>query len=460
MIRLFHVFFPGRTLLLAATEGAVSALTLVLAVYLWFGRDTDMALRYDYGVIRIAFASLVFVMCMYYGDLYDSMVLRSFREVTSRIVQVLGTVCMVLAVIYYAYPAVQIGRGPMVTWVAISAVCLVLWRRLYVSLSISARLSDRSALLGDGPLVPALAAEISTRPEFSLHLVGYVAPQTSASAEMAGLPRMGTVGELEEIIRREDISRVIISMEDRRGQLPVEQLLHLKTQGVVIQDGSDVYEALTGKVPVRSLRLSWLLFSDGFRISRWTLIYKRAASIVLSSLGLVLALPVMAAIALAIRLDSTGPAIFKQQRVGKDGRRFTLWKFRSMRQHSDPNLPAQPDDERITRVGRWIRRCRLDELPQLFNILRGDMSLVGPRPFTPTAEEECAQRIPFYNQRWSIKPGATGWAQIMGGYCSTLDDNIEKLGYDLYYIKNISVGLDCLIVFHTIKILLLGRGAR
>jgi sugar transferase (PEP-CTERM system associated) len=460
MIRLFHVFFPGRTLLLAATEGLVSSLTLLLAVYLWFGRDTDLALRYDYGVMRIALASFVFILCMYYGDLYDSLVLRSFREVISRVVQVLGTVCIVLAAIYYAYPELEIGRGPMATWVVISAGCLVLWRRLYVSLSVSTQMSDRSALLGDGPLAPALVAEISTRPEFSLHLVGYIAPDTSTRAEMAGLRHMGTVGELEQVIQREDISRVIISMGDRRGQLPVERLLHLKTKGVVIQDGADVYERLTGKVPVRSLRLSWLLFSDGFRISRWTLTYKRAASIVLSLLGLVLALPVMAVVALAIRLDSAGRAIFKQKRVGKDGRTFTLWKFRSMREHADPNLPAQPDDERITRVGRWIRRCRLDELPQLFNILRGDMSLVGPRPFTPAAEEECAREIPFYNQRWSIKPGATGWAQIMGGYCSTLDDNVEKLGYDLYYIKNISIGLDCLIVFHTIKILLLGRGAR
>jgi len=446
--------------MLAATEGAVSALTLLLAMYLWFGKDTDLALRYDYGVMRIAFASFVFVLCMYYGDLYDSLVLRSFREVATRVVQVLGTVCIVLAVIYYAYPNVQIGRGPMATWVAISAVCLVLWRWLYTSLGASAKLSDRSVLLGDGPLVRALAAEIATRPEFSLHLVGYIAPQTSASAEMAGLPHMGTVGELEEIVGREDLSRVIISMEDRRGQLPVEQLLHLKTRGVRIQDGSDVYEAITGRIPVHSLRLSWLLFSDGFRISKGTLIYKRTVAIVISLFGLVLALPIMAAIALAIRLDSPGPIIFKQQRVGKGGRTFTLWKFRSMRENSDPNLPAQPGDERITRVGRWIRRCRLDELPQLFNILRGDMSLVGPRPFTPAAEEECARNIPFYNQRWSIEPGATGWAQIMGGYCSTLDDNIEKLGYDLYYIKNISVGLDCLILFHTIKILLLGRGAR
>ncbi len=459
MIKLFHVCFPGRTLLLAISEGMLSALTLLAAIYLWFGNNVDLALRYDYGALRILFASFVCVLCMYYYDLYDSLVVRSFREVAARMVQVLGTVCIVLAVIYYSYPAAQIGRGPMLTWVVVSGIALLLWRRGYVSVSTSAQLGERCILLGDGPLGKSLAEEIAARPEFGFHLAGYVS-QESWVEGAADLPRLGGIGELPEIVRREKISRVIVGMADRRGHLPVQELLGLKTHGIKIHDAPEIFEAVTGQVPVRWLQASWLLFSGGFRISRGILFYKRSLSCAVSLCGIALTAPLMALVAVLIRLDSPGPVIFRQKRIGKDGRPFTLFKFRSMREDADPARPALPDDERITRVGRWIRRCRIDELPQLFNILRGDMCLVGPRPFIPEAEARYAREIPFYSQRWSVPPGATGWAQIKKGYCSTLEDNVEKLGYDLFYIKNISPGLDCLILLHTIKILLLGRGAR
>src|ERR1035441_1975475 len=334
------------------------------------------------------------------------------------------------------------------------------WRRLYVLLAVSSQLRDRTLLLGDGPLAAPLADEISGRPEFGLHLLGYVGGQRTIQGSHSALPCLGTVEELSDVVRREEVSCVIISMGDRRGHLPVEALLSLKTHGVHVQDAPDFYEALTGKVPVSSLRLGWLLFSPGFQISRWILVYKRSASIVLSILGLIVSCPVMILVAAAIRLDSPGPVIFRQRRIGKGGRLFTLYKFRSMHLKSDDQRPAEEDDDRITRAGHWIRRFRLDELPQLFNILRGEMHFVGPRPCIPSAEEECAQKIPFYNQRWTARPGLTGWAQIKGGYCATLEENTEKLAYDLFYIKHMSIGLDCLILLQTIKILLLGRGAR
>jgi lipopolysaccharide/colanic/teichoic acid biosynthesis glycosyltransferase len=193
------------------------------------------------------------------------------------------------------------------------------------------------------------------------------------------------------------------------------------------------------------------------------LVYKRIFSIVLSLVALVFALPLMAIIAIAIRLDSRGPAIFRQKRMGRGGKIFTLYKFRSMHEGADRGggpHPAQQNDPRVTRVGRWIRPPRLDELPQLYNILRGDMYFVGPRPFVPVEEEKLLEQIPFYAQRLTVKPGATGWAQVHRGYCATLEDNIEKLEYDLFYIKNASVGLDVLTVLTTLKILLLGRGGR
>jgi lipopolysaccharide/colanic/teichoic acid biosynthesis glycosyltransferase len=260
------------------------------------------------------------------------------------------------------------------------------------------------------------------------------------------------------------VDQIIVAMGDRRGNLPVQQLLGLKAQGIDVRDGMDVYEALNRQVHVDSARLtSWLLFSGGYRVSKGMLFYKRLCSVIFSLLGFLVTLPLMGLIALVIRLDSEGPAIFRQERVGKDGKIFTLFKFRSMFDGADQDgkhKPAQIGDGRCTRVGRVLRRTRLDELPQLYNILRGDMYFIGPRPFVPDQEEKLATKIPYYEQRWTVKPGATGWAQVSRGYCATIEDNVEKLSYDLFYIKNMSMGLDFLVFLKTLKVLLLGRGGR
>jgi lipopolysaccharide/colanic/teichoic acid biosynthesis glycosyltransferase len=245
--------------------------------------------------------------------------------------------------------------------------------------------------------------------------------------------------------------------------LPAEELLALKTNGVSVQEATDLYENITGRIALNALHPGNLLFTPGFQVSRSGLIGKRMFCAVFSLVGLVLSLPLQLLIAIAIWLDSGGPVIFNQSRVGKDGRLFTLHKFRTMYNGADAdgkNNPAEDDDRRCTRVGKWLRRTRLDELPQLYNILVGDMDFIGPRPFVPDQEEELTRQIPYYRCRWLVKPGATGWAQINRGYCATLEDNLEKLSYDLYYVKNLSIGLDLVILFQTIKILMLGRGAR
>jgi exopolysaccharide biosynthesis polyprenyl glycosylphosphotransferase len=339
----------------------------------------------------------------------------------------------------------------------------VLSRELFFALLRSPRLADRAILLGEGPLAKAVANEIEKRPELGVRLSGYVGETSGASVSLNRLRRLGGLEELVPLVSQARVDRIIVAIDDRRGKLPVTQLLQLKTQGVLIQDGADFYEISTGKVPLQALRPSGLLFCEGFRPAPGTLLCKRAISLMFSALALLLSLPVMLVIALAIRLDSPGPTIFRQPRVGKDGRLFTLFKFRTMYVGADSDgqpRPVQHKDDRITRVGRWLRRCRLDELPQLFNILRGDMYFVGPRPFVPNQEEQLAGQIPFYSQRWVVKPGATGWAQIHRGYNATVEENREKLAYDLFYIKNMSVGLDLLILFQTAKILLLGRGGR
>ena len=462
MIRLFHVHFPTRTLLLAVSEAFLIPLALLAASWARWGGASELWLRQEHGFLKITIVSIVCMLCMYYYDLYDSLVLKSLRESLTRLVQVLGTVCIVLALLYFAYPELRIGAGTFLTGMGLAGLFLGVWRDLFLALNRSSRLTERAAILGDGTLAVAVAEEIEKRPELGLHLLGWVGQPVDPGNRSSRIPHVKDVRELPALVERERITHVFVAMNDRRGKLPVAELLQVKKQGVRFMDGADFYEIMTGKVLLDSLRPSQLLFST-FRVSPLMRLYKRTFSVLFSIFGLLLSSPLMGLIALAIWLDSGGPIVFRQRRVGQGGGLFTLYKFRSMRR--PPNTeegykPLQENDTRFTRVGRWLRRTRLDELPQLYNILRGDMYFVGPRPFAREEELELAEQIPFYRQRWIVKPGATGWAQVHRGYCASLNDNSEKLAYDLFYIKNMSFGLDLLILLQTTKILLLGRGAR
>ena len=459
MIRLFNAYFPTRTLLLTVTEALLVTLGFCLAVFVWAGTplDANIYLLYENGLGRIGLIVGVFLILMYYFDLYDSFVLGNRREVITRLVGVLGCAFVALALLYYIFPEVSLVGSSLWLGVAIVAVAVPAWRNLFFVLNRSARFSERAIIYGDGPLADPLMREISHRAELGVRVVGFVG---QSAPSVPGIPQLE--GEIDDLAERQNVQRIVVTMADRRGRLPVEQLLKLKTRGVYIQDGPEYYENVTGKIPLESLHLSWLLFSPGFHVRAALRVYKRLFSLVLSAVAIVITAPLMVLAAIAIRLDSRGPAIFRQQRVGEHGRMFTVYKFRSMYKGSEKQqlTPAEQDDVRVTRVGKWLRRLRIDELPQLFNILKGDMAFVGPRPFVPEQEQECAERIPFYRERWLVKPGATGWAQINRGYNATLEDNREKLAYDLFYIKNMSFGLDLYVMFATLKILLLGRGGR
>lgn len=461
MIRLFNAYFPTRTVVLGISEALLVAAAFVLTSFLWLGAlEAHFILVYENGFLKIVLVAAVLIFCMYYFDLYDSIILSNRREIATRMVQVLGTSCIVLALLYHLYP--QVGLNPAVfgTGLILVAILLLGWRRLFLLLNRTSRMSERAVVMGSGALAMALAGEIRNRPELGINLLGYVSRDVNPATT---LEHVASTTDIGEKVKELGIERIIVTMADRRGQLPVENLLKLKTQGVQIQDGSDVFESVTGRVALESLRASWLLFSPGFQASRFMLVYKRLFDLLWATVAFVLAAPIMLLTAIAIRLDSPGPAIFRQRRIGKDGKIFTVYKFRSMFQDAGKvqvHAPAEEDDPRVTRAGRWLRKLRLDELPQLFNIVNGDMSFIGPRPFVPDQEEQYSKEIPFYTQRWAVKPGASGWAQVHRGYCATLEDNVEKLSYDLFYIKNMSIGLDLLILFQTIKILLLGRGGR
>jgi sugar transferase (PEP-CTERM system associated) len=464
LIRFLHTYFPTRTFFLGISETCLVALTFVAAAVARLGaNDATIMLGYEQGFVKILVVSAAFVTCMYYFDLYDSAILNNLREVLTRMIQMQGTVCVLLGGLYYVYPPIGLNRGIFMVGFLLSATLLLLWRRLFLTLNSLPRFADRALILGDGPLSQPLVAELQSRPEFGLRVVGQLKNLENANGRPPMIPSEEQIESILSSLTPYGPDRVIVDFADRREELPVEALLELKSRGVRIQDCGEVYEAVTGKVPIESLRWSWLLFSPGFRVSRPWMIYKRVASLAFSAMGLVLTLPLMALIALAIRLDSVGPVIFRQKRVGQYGRIFTLYKFRTMvngADRDDNHRPASITDSRFTHVGRFLRRTRMDELPQLFNILRGDMHFVGPRPFVPNQEQECSEKIPYYRQRWAVKPGATGWAQVNRGYNVTIEDNKEKLAYDLFYIKNVSVGLDLLILFKTAKILLLERGGQ
>lgn len=463
MVRLFHAYFPIRTLLLALADALVIVIGLIAGTILAYGAGYSTAFAHSDILPKIAVAGLVCMLCIHYFDLYSSEVMADSREVATRLSQVVGTCAIILAVLYYVYPSLKLHHRILIIGMILVGALLIACRKLFFLLNGVARLNQRVVLLAGGPLAISLAEEFKSRPELGIQTLGYIGEATDVAGAHPGLRRLGDFEDLADLVEQKHIDRVVVTMNERRGRLPLEPLLDLKSRGVKVEDGAEVYESVTGRIPLESLRLSQLVFSDGFRVSDITLLYKRMLSIALSLLSLILMLPYMILIAIAIRLDSPGPALFRQKRIGKNGKPFTLYKFRSMHVHADQDgfpRPVELHDARLTRVGRWLRRSRMDELPQLYNILRGDMYFIGPRPFVVEQEHELARQIPYYRYRWTVKPGATGWAQIHRGYCATLADNTEKLAYDLYYIKNVSVGLDLLILFETVKILLLGRGSR
>lgn len=457
MLRLFHVGVARRTAFLALSEAGLIGLALAAALWL-VGAPAAPPALFPLRLWPMAAAALLGVLCLYYCDLYDSAILASGGEASARLVQALGLLCIVAAGVNALLRPPGWERGGALLGIALAGATLAVWRSMFWFWNHSTHWSQPTLLLGDGSLARQLAGEIQRRPELGLRLVGCFSAATPAGAAD---PDPG--GRLLDVARREHITRIVVTLDERRGCCPGEELLRLKNDGVSIEDGAETYEAITGRIAIESLRCSQLLYARGFTISAGLRLYKRAASISLALLALALAAPLMLATALAIKLDSRGPVIFRQRRVGWRGQLFTLYKFRSMFAGVDADgnfVPAAARDERITRVGGWLRRTRCDELPQLFNILRGDMHLVGPRPFVPNQERELEDRIPFYRQRWAVRPGATGWAQVHRGYCASLADNEEKLSYDLFYIKNMSFGLDLLILLQTVKILLLGRGGR
>jgi sugar transferase (PEP-CTERM system associated) len=411
---------------------------------------------------KIVLVTALCELCFYYNDLYDLTLVHEKRELLVRVLQGAGAAAIILAVVSMLLPSLIIGGGILLTSLLLVLVAVPAWRLIFDGVTRDAHLVERVLILGTGTVARMVGEQIGAQHEFGYRVVGAVGDRPEDEHEF-GWPILGKANDLPRVLALHHVERIIVGMTDRRGSLPIAELLDAKLSGVRVEDAATTYERITGKLLTDGLKPSWLIFSDGFRASRGTRLVKRGFDLLLAAVGMLLATPLMLLTALAIRLESPGPILYRQDRVGENGRVFTLFKFRSMRvdaEESGTPVWAKPNDDRVTHVGRFIRLARLDELPQLWNVLRGDMSFVGPRPERPYFVQQLVAQIPFYMARHAVKPGVTGWAQVKYRYGASVEDAMEKLRYDLYYIKHLSITFDLTIVADTVKVILTGKGAK
>jgi exopolysaccharide biosynthesis polyprenyl glycosylphosphotransferase len=403
---------------------------------------------------RVAVVACVCIIAFYYNDLYNFEVPHDVGQLFRRLCRALGLSALVLAGVYLMFPTMILG-GNLASYALLLTLVSVLAGRVMVyALAKRAPFSQRVLLIGGGALAEELAHQIGARAGLTLRLVGTLGPPGGAPTA----PWLGDYGALAEVVRRQRPDRIIIAMPDRRGNLPVSDLLACRIRGIKVEEGTRVYERLTGRLAVESLTPSTLIFGDGFQTRPLPMATMRVLSVAIALVTLVLMAPLIGLIALAIRLESRGPAFFIQERVGLHGRRFRLAKFRTMRECAagGDSVWGRDNASRVTRLGAVLRRYRLDELPQCLNILRGDMNLVGPRPEMAANVATFEAVIPFYGFRHEVRPGLTGWAQVKAGYSMSTEEVTRKLCYDLYYIKHMSPAFDLQILVDTVKFVLSG----
>jgi sugar transferase (PEP-CTERM system associated) len=449
---------------LVAFETILIVSAVAVAAYLRLGQRAFEILLYEDGMARALVIAAVAQGCLYYADLYDLRIVADRRELFVRIIHALASASFLLAALYFWFPSLIVGRGVFMIAALLAVVLVIGWRIAFQWISRRVRPRERLLLVGTNPAAIELARELyGRRHELGVEIVGFIDPDPARVGSPVINPGViGTFDDIPSIVHTRSVDRVVVSLSDARGKLPVDKLLEMKLDGVSFDHLASVYEEYTGKIAVENLRPSWLIFSDGFRKSRMLSAAKRSLDLTIASLGLIIALPLMALIALAIRLTSSGPVLYHQSRVGRHGHLFTIHKFRSMRTDAESTsgpVWAQKGDARVTPIGKWLRRLRLDELPQLWNILRGDMSFVGPRPERPSFVGELTRDIPYYGQRHIVRPGLTGWAQVCYTYGASTEDALQKLQFDLYYIKNLSIALDLFIMLQTLKTVMHAKGA-
>lgn len=463
MIRLFNVYYPTRTLVLLFFEALLVGSSFLLAAVCLSFTDPDGSivlynnLVYENGLLKIAGITVLTLLLTYYFDLYGPRRISEGWEIYFRLLLVLGVLSFVLAGLIYRFPDLDIGPFVLAAGISFLTIFLIIWRWAYERIIGLSAFRERVYVLGSGDRARTVVEMLRANRDAGMEVVGW----------KEGREAPGRLDRYADDLRaaysqKPGIDRVIVAMQDRRESMPVRELLELRVRGVLIDDLSSLEERLSGKLSLDGLNPSTLIFADGFRMSATHQLFRRLLSLTVSFVALVICMPFLPFVILAVRLSSPGPILFSQTRVGRGGRQFTAYKFRTMRQDAESNgaVWAAKDDPRVTPIGKFMRKTRLDEIPQLWNVLRGDMAFVGPRPERPEFVQWLSKEIPFYDLRHMIRPGITGWAQVRYRYGASLEETRRKLEYDLYYVKNHSIGLDLLIMFETIKTIILRRGAQ
>jgi sugar transferase (PEP-CTERM system associated) len=460
-MRLFRVYFPTSVVMLLVSEAALIFLCYLGAAYLL--ADIPSVFLFDEGgLFRISIASAFILAGLYFNDLYSKFRIRSRTQLVQMTCFILGVSFLGQSLLDY----MQLSDWALPKWMMIygSVMLLVLqpvYRIVYDRYVLYGLGRQNVIFLGASSVARAVAQRIVEEPQFGLIIKGWVADDVPTSGLPGGL--LGSVDQLREIVQQYKPDRIIVGMSERRTRLPVQVLLETRYSGVQIEDALTTYETVFSRINVRELRPSQLIFMADLGPKPKSIFWQGMYSFWLALVGSIISLPIALIVAILIRLTSRGAALYSQVRVGKDGALFKLYKFRSMYRDAEAKSGATwavKNDPRITPLGRWLRKLRLDELPQLWNVLRGEMVIVGPRPERPEFVRVLNERIPYYNQRHAVKPGITGWAQINHKYGDTIEDTLLKLEYDLYYIKNLNLWLDVYIMFQTIKVMLLSRGAQ
>ena len=458
MIRLFNVYYPTRTIVLLLCEALIVGGCFLLATAVMAGPDTYLILNYEYGGLKILGLTALTLLSSYYFDLYEPQRISARWEIYFRLLLVLGFLSFLLSALTYFFPAADIARYVLVVGLAFLTLALVAWRSAYEWIIGRKIFRERVYVLGAGDRAQTVVNTLRSRKDAGMEVVGWddmlFDKEQRKEAFESALTRF--------LVPKPPVDRVIVALEDRRGELPIRELLKLRFNGVVIEDAATLLERLTGKLHLNSLRPSSFIYSEGFRVKPSQQIARRIVSTLTAAFGLLLFLPFFPFVVLLVRLSSSGPIFFHQTRVGMNGRTFSVHKFRTMRTDAESSGAkwATKDDPRVTKIGMFMRKTRLDEVPQLWNVLCGDMGFVGPRPERPEFMPMLVEKIPYFEMRNMIRPGLTGWAQVRYGYGATLEEAREKLEFDLYYIKHMTLGLDLLIMFETIKTIIRRQGAQ
>lgn len=452
-----------RTIWLILADAAIIYGGIVLALYLRLPLSgVDYELNERNGWFKIGLATIVCLLILYFYDLYDYTVMGNRRELMLRLVQALGIAWALLAFLFYFVPTLFIGRGVSVISVPVVLVLLLVWRILIHYLTGHPDIGEKIVIVGTGKAAQDTAEAVWMRRDAGYRIVGFVTENGLPPEDNPDVKILGAAENLQEIIKNEKINRLIIAVRERRGTFPTETLLKMSLAGdVCIEECTSFFERVTGQVHLEMVRPSWLIFEGRGRDTRLKTFVREVVHRFLALAGLIISLPIAALTAILIKLDSKGAVLYRQERVGKNGKPFNVLKFRSMKTDAEKDgkpIWATANDDRTTRVGRVIRLIRVDEIPQFWNIIKGEMSFVGPRPERPHFVSQLAEEIPFYEHRHLVAPGLTGWAQIKYPYGASVEDARRKLQYDLYYIKNQSLALDLVIVFETVKTVLFGKG--